>query len=561
MNLKKNKIITTAFLCAVSATQLFAKGTKRGAKQPPLQKADFSQFAKTDTTDLFLLAGQSNMKGRGAIDMNPVTHPRNLFFHSKKEQWYVSRDPLHAFGTPDLIDKRDNAGTGPGMSFSMTLLEKNPKLAIGLIPVARGGAPINLCKGELYDQSLALLANAQKKAPLKTEVKAILWLQGESDATKEGCRSYEQKLLDLVDRYRADLNNSELPFIACTIGTFLKSHKKLNQGEKINEILLSLPSKRKHTACVDARDLTGHIGDRLHYNTESQIEIGKRFAKAYLKLTSVENSPPPYGVMPDDLITPVMTEGSPAPGKRVRQVASEYSGTEVYHTLYLPTNWHKGKRYPVIVEYTGNKWKFGPGTVDVANLGYGMSGGRDYIWVTMPYVEKGRKNNAVTWWGDRQATIDYCKVNLPRICKQWGGDPDRVIVCGFSRGAIATSYIGLADDQIASLWAGVFTFDHFDGHKKWAYPDSDRSSALKRLARLKGRPVLVGGHNPVDKGYLEDHLGLAKFSFLKVPTGSIFSIPDGVIQSSHTDMWMHRDSSYRRQVRAWLQEALGDGAE
>jgi hypothetical protein len=33
---------------------------------------------------------------------------------------------------------------------------------------------------------------------------------------------------------------------------------------------------------------------------------------------------------------PVMQEGNCKAGKRVRQCASEYSGTEVYHSLYLP---------------------------------------------------------------------------------------------------------------------------------------------------------------------------------------------------------------------------------
>jgi hypothetical protein len=267
--------------------------------------------------------------------------------------------------------------------------------------------------------------------------------------------------------------------------------------------------------------------------------------------------PAAYGLS-TDLVTPVMTTDAPAPGKRVRQVAPEYKGTEVYHTLYLPTNWEKGKRYSVIVEYTGNKWTHGPGTIDVANLGYGMSGGKDYIWITMPYIEKGRKKNAVKWWGDRQATIDYCKLNLPRICKKWGGAPNRVVVCGFSRGAIGTSYLGLADDEIASLWAGLFTFDHFDGHRQWGYPEDERPSALKRLARLKGRPVLVCAQNPEKEGYLENHLSLADFTFIKVPTGKIFKIPGGAMQSAHTDMWMHRDSPQRRQARAWLRDVLKD---
>ena len=261
-----------------------------------------------------------------------------------------------------------------------------------------------------------------------------------------------------------------------------------------------------------------------------------------------------------DLMTPTMTDESPAAGRRVRQVAPEYKGTEVYHALYLPVDWKPGKKYPVIVEYTGNKFPASNSTGQVkdANLGYGLSGGKGFIWISMPYVEKGRKKNALTWWGDREATIDYCKVNLPRICKQFGGDPENVFICGFSRGAIGASYIGLADDEIASLWKGIFTHDHFDGQRNWNYPESDRKSALKRLARLKGRPVLVCGQGAttVRDQYLKDHLKLASFQFLDVPTKKLFNIPQGQIIHPHTDLWMHRESTFRQQARKWLAEVL-----
>lgn len=259
-----------------------------------------------------------------------------------------------------------------------------------------------------------------------------------------------------------------------------------------------------------------------------------------------------------DLVTPIMTDEAPGAGRRVRQVAPEYEGTEVYHSLYLPVEWKPSGKYPLIVEYTGNKFPAGKGSGEVkdANLGYGMSGGRGFIWVTMPYVEKGRRQNEVKWWGDRQATIDYCKLNLPRICEDFGGDPGNVFICGFSRGAIATSYIGLADDEIAALWKGVFTHDHFDGAKN--YPGIDRTSALKRLARLKGRPVLVGGQRASNlwNNYLSEHPDLAKFTILDVPTSEIFDIPEGKVLHSHTDLWMHRDSKYRDQARGWLQSVL-----
>ena len=261
-----------------------------------------------------------------------------------------------------------------------------------------------------------------------------------------------------------------------------------------------------------------------------------------------------------DLITPAMTAGDPAPGKRVHQVAPEYKGTKVYHTLYLPTDWQKVKRYPVLVEYTGNKFPAcgSTGEVKGANLGYGLSGGKGFIWVSMPYIQKGKKENAVTWWGDRQATIDYCKVNLPRICKEFGGDMENLFICGFSRGAIACSYIGLADDEIASFWKGLIAHDHFDGQDKWGYPESDRNSALKRLARLQGRPVLVCGNK---NDYLKDHPRLGTFTFLPIPVSEIFDIPEGPVIHRHTDLWAHRESPTRQIARDWVLDQISKPRE
>jgi hypothetical protein len=42
--------------------------------------------------------------------------------------------------------------------------------------------------------------------------------------------------------------------------------------------------KRPHTACVDARDLKGHIGDNVHFDTDAQNAIGRRYAEQLKKL-------------------------------------------------------------------------------------------------------------------------------------------------------------------------------------------------------------------------------------------------------------------------------------
>jgi hypothetical protein len=257
----------------------------------------------------------------------------------------------------------------------------------------------------------------------------------------------------------------------------------------------------------------------------------------------------------DDLVTPMMTKSAPSPGKRVRQVAFEYNGTQVYHSLYLPTDWQRGKSFPVLIEYTGNTFvpSGATGEVKDANLGYGLSGGKGFIWVTMPYIQKGKNENALIWWGDREATIDYCKVNLPRICADFGGDTNNLFICGFSRGAIACSYIGLADDEIASFWKGMITHDHFDGQREWEYQASDRESALRRINRLNNRPALICGDK---NSFLKDHTDLADFTFLPVPVNDIFSIPEGKVLHPHTDLWAHRESSTRQKARAWLKQKV-----
>ena len=274
-----------------------------------------------------------------------------------------------------------------------------------------------------------------------------------------------------------------------------------------------------------------------------------------LSLSTFELQSKNQNLQLDDLVTPMMTKSAPSPGKRVRQVALEYNGTQVYHSLYLPTDWKWGKSFPVLIEYTGNKFvpSGATGEVKDANLGYGLSGGKGFIWVTMPYIQKGKKENALTWWGDREATIDYCKVNLPRICADFGGDTNNLFICGFSRGAIACSYIGLADDEIASFWKGMITHDHFDGQREWEYQASDRESALRRINRLNNRPALICGDK---NSFLKDHTDLADFTFLPVPVNDIFSIPEGEVLHPHTDLWAHRESSTRQKARAWLKQKV-----
>jgi len=225
--------------------------------------------------------------------------------------------------------------------------------------------------------------------------------------------------------------------------------------------------------------------------------------------------------VPLDLKVPGMSDGSPAAGERVRVVIPKYQDTQVYHSLYLPTDWKSGGKYSVIVEYAGNgpfKNKFGDtcsGKIEDCNLGYGISGGKGVIWICLPYVSVDGKRNQLQWWGDVEATVDYCKQAVAQICRDYGGDPSAVFLAGFSRGSIACNYIGLHDDEIAALWRGFICHSHYDGVKKWSYPRSDRTSAAVRLKRLNKRPQFISHEKSVDetRKYLEEIYSSGKFTF------------------------------------------------
>ncbi len=281
-------------------------------------------------------------------------------------------------------------------------------------------------------------------------------------------------------------------------------------------------------------------------------------------------------VIPTDhveLKLPPVSIGPPAPGRKVAMTASEYAGTGVHHMLYLPPDWNadwkrQNRSWPMIVEYTGNKApKLGSsGRVEDAALGFGISAGR-FIWVVLPYVSNSRDQNELTWWGDEEATVAYAKAIVPRICDEYGGDSGAVFLCGFSRGAIGVNYLGLHDDEIARLWCGLISHDHYDGVKEWKGTtwgsplEQYRAGAANRLRRLKGRPVLVcqNGGTQVIEQYLAGRSALAEFTFLSVATAEIFgAFPNESAVHPHTDRWLLKASPAREKVWQWVERALSN---
>jgi len=515
------------------------------------------------------------MKGRGKVPMNQVKHPRILSMNMTNDSWYSALHPLHTDGVPDLIDGKSNAGVGPGLDFAQALVEKDSTALIALIPCAKGGAWIDLWQPEteFYEATVRRAKKAMQDFPadVKVNIKAVLWLQGESDAKEGRYQLYESKLKEMANSLRVDLDSPDLPFISATIGTFIeaKSHN-FPYYKEINSSLLNAGNVIGNYRCVDALDLSGNIGDNVHYNTASQQELGKRYAQVYFDMIDGNLSckaKKPYR-------TPKMQTGKPEAGKRVKVIPSGYEDTNVYHSLYLPEGHTKGKKYPVIVEYTGN---YAPhlgssGQVKDGHMGYANAKALGAIWVVMPYLSTDGRSNEITWWGSETKTIDYCAKQLKEICLNYGGDPSSVFIIGFSRGAIAVNRIGLNNDRAADIWLGFHSHDHFDGQKKWCTDwanncdyEAYKADAIERAKRYKGRAALVGGQH-MDKlaSYLSSNEidTFGKLTVLSVPITEIipendlFVHPEKGQKITHTDKWMNYESPEADQVINWYRTVI-----
>ena len=280
----------------------------------------------------------------------------------------------------------------------------------------------------------------------------------------------------------------------------------------------------------------------------------------FAAVASAEELPDISTVAPD-LIVPEMTTGAPAPGRRVRFTTPGWETTEVYGALYLPIDWKPVGHFPVIVEWAGNgdyHNAFGDvstGRVEGSRLGYGITEGRQCIWICVPYLNHAGTANVIKWWGDPLAydpepTLAYCRATVRHVCEKFGGDAERVVLAGFSRGAIACNFLGLHDDDTARLWRGFVCYSQYDGVRtNWPYPGADQPSALARLQRLKGRPQFICGENTnaaETERYLRDSGSWDKGKFTVAPTGF----------RNHNDAWVLRPSEARTRLREWFREVL-----
>jgi hypothetical protein len=140
------------------------------------------------------------------------------------------------------------------------------------------------------------------------------------------------------------------------------------------------------------------------------------------------------------------------------------------------------------------------------------------------------------------------------------------VLCGFSRGAIGVSFLGLHDDEAAQLWCGLWAHDHFDGMLEWkghvwGSPLARyREEATVRLRRLAGRPLLVTQAGAETKKFIAS-IAPTNVTHLTIDMRALFGgFPNDFVKHPHNDRWPLRDGEATQAARAWFDRVTTAGA-
>lgn len=224
---------------------------------------------------IFVLAGQSNMAGRGEVgEIDRTPHPR-VFALNEKDEWEIATEPLH-FDKPKVI------GVGPGLAFAKVIAEQNPGIRVGLVPTAVGGSGIQTWTPGGYHAKTGLYpwddaVHRLRVAIQSGELKAILWHQGGADSLPGLSNLYAARLHDLIRRFRDLAGDDQLPFIVGQLGQF----KEWSDARQlVNAAHENIATQIERTRFVSSDGLN-HVGDKSHFDAASAREFGRRYAQAY----------------------------------------------------------------------------------------------------------------------------------------------------------------------------------------------------------------------------------------------------------------------------------------
>jgi len=252
----------------------------------------FTQSAKAQDQayDVFLVAGQSNTL-HGCCkdpDLQEVDSAiMQLGRHEDRDLKIIpALEPLEHHRTV-----KDHIGFAMTFAdiYKHNLLKKNRKIL--LIPCGKGGT--GFASGhwnpgdELYEDAIKRTNYVMEKYP-KSELKAILWHQGEKD-TRENNKNFREDLDRMITQMRKDIEAADenTPFIMGGMVPHWVSQK--SRREKYQRFIRKTQDRLPNVYYVSPyTPYTIHkrdnAVDEIHYDAKGQVEMGNRYYSVYSSL-------------------------------------------------------------------------------------------------------------------------------------------------------------------------------------------------------------------------------------------------------------------------------------
>ncbi len=270
------RLIVSLYLLFCMIACKSVKQHDRTAFFPKEQAPSQMELIKSETL-VFILAGQSNMAGRGLVEaIDTISSPRILTIN-QQGKLIIAKEPLHFY-------EPNRTGLDCGLSFGKELLKHIPtRFTIVLIPAAVGGTKVNQWINDSTHRTVQLRTNFKEKIELAKQygtLAGILWHQGESDANEQNIPTYKTDLIRLFSLFRNIADRPQLPIIMGELGYF--EPNSINK-QKINDQLKEVAEQHNLISLVSSKGLTC-MADNEHFDTKSVRILGKRYAAAFLQM-------------------------------------------------------------------------------------------------------------------------------------------------------------------------------------------------------------------------------------------------------------------------------------
>lgn len=243
--------------------------------------------------DLWLLGGQSNMMGSGAMRDLEQAHPLVRLLGMDR-RWQTPVEPIHRlWDSPDpahhgLFTPEQRAtmdpeslsiGAGLGIAFGNELVAISG-VPVGLLPAAQGGtslaqwSPTRVGQpGEtLYSSMLATARAAGGR------VAGLLWYQGESDTTTDEMAVYVEGTRAVFDALRHDLGQPDLRVYLAQLGRY-----PITRSEDAERYWSAVRNAQLDLDSLDAQGVVATVdlplSDPIHLDAVAQRRLGRRFAR------------------------------------------------------------------------------------------------------------------------------------------------------------------------------------------------------------------------------------------------------------------------------------------